>query len=200
MQIAVIGSGNVGGRLGRLWAEHGHEVTFGVRDPNSEKARLLAGPNIRVTSIPEAAGADVIALAVPFGAVAETLGLLGKLSGKVLIDCTNRIGPPAPGAAASGGEEVARLAPGARVVKAFNTIGADNLANLQFGDVRAAGFICGDDAEAKAVVAGLAEELGFDPIDCGPLAAAGTLEQMTVLWIRLSREMGREIAYAIVRR
>jgi predicted dinucleotide-binding enzyme len=118
----------------------------------------------------------------------------------VLIDCTNRLSPPGPGGAASGAEEVAALAPGARVVKAFNTLGAETLLAPQFGPLNASTFVCGDDAAAKQVVMRLAANIGLDPVDAGPLANAGLTEQLTRLWIQLSRIHSRDIAYRILRR
>lgn len=197
MRIAVIGAGNVGGRLGARWATNGHEVTFGVRDPSA--ATTPAGA--RATTVGEAVrDAEVVVLAVPWPAVPDALAAAGDLSGRVLIDATNRIGTAKPGETASGGEEVARLAAGARVVKAFNTIGAENFSDLDYGAARPAGFFCGDDAEAKAVVSGLAEEIGFDPVDAGPLANAALLESLTLLWIRLTPALGRRFAFAVLHR
>src|SRR5262249_13815301 len=156
----------------------GHEILLGVRDPQSESVRALLasiGANARAGGVGEAgAFGEVVVLAVPSPALAEVLPQLGPLSGKVLIDATNRVPPrPTPGATAipsaapmesmpSVAEEVARAVPDARVVKAFNTLGAELLHDLRFGSENASAFICGDDEAAKAIVTRLAEELGFD--------------------------------------
>ena len=202
MKIGILGAGNVGGNLGRLWAARGHEIVFGVRDPNGDKIRALFGTiggSARAASIREAAAfGEAVALAVPWAAVPETLAQTGDWAGKILIDSTNRF---TAGRAASGAEEIAGLAPGARVVKAFNTIGAELLASPRFDTQSATMFICGDDAQAKSVVASLAEELGFEVVDAGPLSSAGMLESLARLWVSLSRGgLGRNIAFKLLRR
>lgn len=204
MRVGVLGAGNIGGTLGTIWAGKGHEVTFGVRDPQRPDVRDLlaaAGPRARAASIAEAAAfGEVLVLAVHWPAVQEVLAGAGDLSGKVLIDCTNRMGPPAPGAAPSGAQDVARWAPGARVVKAFNTLGAENLTNLRFGSLNASAFICGDDEGAKAVVARLAEDVGFDVVDCGPLSSAALVESLARLWVTIAQRSGRHVAFRLLRR
>jgi predicted dinucleotide-binding enzyme len=205
MKIGILGAGSVGGNLGRLWAARGHDIVFGVRDTNSQKVKALvasSGGEARAASVREAASfGDLVVLAVPWAAVPETLAQTDDLTGKILVDATNRIGQSGPAGAASGGEELARLAPGAKVVKAFNAIGAEHYANSQFGDQAASMFICGDDANAKSTVAQLAEQLGFEVIDAGPLASAAMLESLARLWVSLARgSLGREIAFKLVKR
>jgi 8-hydroxy-5-deazaflavin:NADPH oxidoreductase len=204
MKIGILGAGNIGGNLGKGWAAAGHEIVFGVRDPQSEKttaAIAAAGPNARATSMREAVEfGEVVALAVPWQAVADALAEAGDLGGKTLIDCTNRLGPLAPGSAASSSEDVARLAPSARVVKAFNTFGYESLADPRYGALVATAFIAGDDERAKSTVARLAQDLGFEVEDAGPLANAALLESLTRLWIQLARTHGRTIAFALLRR
>lgn len=202
MKIGILGAGNVGGNLGRLWAARGHEIVFGVRDPKGDKIRALLGTiggSARAASIRDAAAfGEAVVLAVPWAAVQETLGQTDDWSGKILIDGTNRF---TAGRAASGAEEIAGLAPGARVVKAFNTIGAELLASPRFATQSATMFICGDDAQAKSVVASLAEELGFEVVDAGPLSSAGMLESLARLWVSLARGgLGRNIAFKLLRR
>ena len=204
VKIGILGAGNIGGNLGKGWAAAGHEVVFGVRDPQGDKTQAVsaaAGANARAGSVREAADfGEVVALAVPWAAVSETLAEAGDLGGKVLIDCTNRMGPVAPGSAASAGEDVARLAPSARVVKAFNTAGYENLADPRYGALVATAFIAGDDEQAKATVTRLAQDLGFEVEDAGPLANAALLESLTRLWIQLARTHGRNIAFTLLRR
>lgn len=215
MRIAVIGAGNVGGTLGRCWAAAGHDVTFGVRSPADGASAVKGGdalpPNARVTAIPDAVqGAEVVLLATPWEAVPETIALLeradGGLGNVVLVDATNPLGPgmrlltDADGR--SGGEQVQRLAPTARVVKAFNTTGANNMANPVYGGAPASMFVAGDDAVAKAVATELSTALGFETFDAGPLAKARELEHLAALWIHLAYAggLGREIAFRLVRR
>ena len=153
-----------------------------------------------------AALAEVVVLATPWDATEAVVDSLGDLSGKILVDCTNPLTADlsglAVGADTSGGEEVGRWAAGARVVKAFNTTGSGNMADAGYGGEQLAMLIAGDDAEAKAVVAGLAEELGFEAIDAGPLARSRQLEQLAVLWIALAYQqgLGMDFGFALLRR
>ena len=208
MHIGVIGIGMVGGTLGRRWAKEGHEVMFGVRDPSSDKVvRLLAdsGENARAGTVAEAASfGEVVALATPWGGTEDAVRQAGDLTGKVLLDCTNPLKPDMSGLAGdrSAAEQIAAWAPGAKVVKIFNTTGFQNMDDPRYGDDRATMFYCGDDAEAKKVAASLAEDLGFEAIDAGPLAEARSLEYLALLWIHLAyvQKMGRDIAFKLMRR
>lgn len=204
MQIGILGAGNVGGALGTLWAAAGHEIVFGVREPQSYTVEILmnhVGDNASTGTMEEAAAfGEVVVLAVPWGAVVEVLGhVRAALSGKILIDCTNRTTPAPPVGPASAAEEIAHLAPEARVVKAFNTLGAENLPRLQWR-APASTFICGDDPAARAVVSRLGSEIGFDVVDAGPLSSATYIEALAQFWLLLSRRYGREIAFALLRR
>jgi hypothetical protein len=199
MRIAVIGTGNVGSTLGSRWAKGGHEVVFGVRQPQSDKVRALvalAGEQARAATIPEAVkAANIVLLSVPWTAVEDVLRSAGSLEGKLIIDCTNPIDVNSRGLSigrtTSGGEKVAEWARGALVVKAFNMTGTKNMANPRFGDERLTMFVCGDHPKAKSVVARLAEEIGFEPCDAGPLSNARYLEPMAILWIYLAYGAGR---------
>jgi predicted dinucleotide-binding enzyme len=147
----------------------------------------------------------VVLFAVPWTAAEEVLTSVGPLSGKVLIDITNAFGPSgdlALGHTTSTAEQVARWAPGAKVAKAFNGIHYEQLDQRPYGDQAASLFFCGDDAEAKHVVAQLGAELGLDPVDCGPLASARLLEPLAMLWIFLAFRagMGPDIAFRLLRR
>jgi len=209
MKIAIIGTGRVAAALGKGWAGHGHMVTFASRQPGSEKVATLveaAGANASAARVADAAArSSIIVLAVPFAAVADTVAQAGDLAGKVLVDCTNPIAPglkPLFASTTSGAEQIAAWAPGARVVKAFNTTGAENMADPHYGEQAATMFLCGDDELAKAAVWQLAEELGFEPADAGPLSAARHLENLALLWIHLAQVngMGRGVAFRLMRR
>ena len=197
MKIAIIGAGKVGVALGRRWAGTGNEVVFGVRDPGNARTQTAA------------AGAEVIVLAVPWDAVAGAVAAAGDLSAKVLIDCTNPVGPGytlALTGALSAAELVAQWAPGARVVKAFNTLGTGMLGDLADLNPRlpnpVATFVCGDDPAAKATASDLGRQLGFAVVDAGPLSAAALLEPTALLWINLADKQGLEpdFAFGLVRR
>ena len=208
MKIGIIGSGNVGGTLGTRWARAGHEVIFSSSRPESKEVRELAaaaGPAARAASTAEAAGAGVLLIATPWPATREALLSLGDLGGKVVIDATNPLldlDMLALGTTTSAAEQVAAWAPGARVVKAFNTVGYQVMANPVFGDSRALLFYCGDDPAAKEAVHRLAEEIGFDPLDAGPLRMARSLEPSALLWIHLAVKggFGLEFAFRMLRR
>jgi len=198
MKIAILGGGNVGTALGDGWSAAGHEVMYGSRSPEKE-----AGKQRKFDTISGAIRAsEVVALAVPWDAVGDVLRN-NDLSGKILIDCTNPISPGfelAVGCTSSGGEEVAKLAKGARVVKAFNTTGFGNMREPRYGTTRLTMFYAGDDAAAKVAVRELIGNLGFDPVDAGPLKIARYLEPMAMLWINLSMKLGRDIAFQLIQR
>jgi predicted dinucleotide-binding enzyme len=210
MRIGIIGAGNVGGTLGRRWAAKGHEVTFGVRNSGDEKTRDLvraAGPNARAGTVREAAAfGEVVVLATPWPATEAAVQESGDLAGKVVIDCTNPLKPDLSGLevglTASGAELVAGWAAGARVFKAFNTTGANVMADPVIGGLRTVMFVCGDDPVGKAVVLKLAEDVGFEAVDAGGLAQARLLEPWAMLWIHLAfhGDAGREFGFARVRR
>jgi NADPH-dependent F420 reductase len=210
MKIAIIGTGHVGSALGRRWAQGGHQVVYGSREPGSARVKKLVqdcGPNASAASSAQAAaGAEVVVLATPWDATQAAVEAAGDLRGKILVDCTNPFSGTsrgmAVGLAKSGGELVAEWAAGARVVKAFNTTGAGNMANPAYGDTAISMFICGDDPQARAVVSDLAAELGFDVVDAGPLMAARSLEPLAMLWVHLaySQAMGPDIAFKLLKR
>lgn len=210
MKIGIVGSGNVGGALGTRWAKGGHQVTFGSRDPGAADMKQLlarAGSNARAATLQEAAkSSEVLLLATPWPVTKEVVQGLGDLTGKVLIDAVNPLLPDLSGLAVagttSGGEQVAGWARGARVVKAFNTIGSNIMENAAFGPEKPVLFYCGDDAGAKRNVKQLADELGFEGVDAGPLSQARLLEPFALLWISLALKyvFGREIAFKLLRR
>ena len=199
MRIAIIGAGNVGGALGRAFAEHGHSVAFGVRDPASPKtaAALAAAPGTRATSPAGAVeDAEVIVFAVRWDAVPETVLDLPSLEGRIVIDAMNRFTGD-PGRSTT--QDLAALLPGARLAKAFGTAGFENLATAHKRRTKAAMFVAGDDAEAKRVAMDLATEIGFEAEDAGPLANAKPLEEMVRVWLAMTQVHGRGIGWAISR-
>jgi predicted dinucleotide-binding enzyme len=210
MNIGIIGSGNMGSGLGRIWARRGHNIIFSFsRDP--EKLAALAGsvPNAKSGTPKEAVKrSEAVLLSVRWENVKDALKAAGPLKGKIIIDCTNPLKPDrsglAVGHATSAAEEIAKLAPGAKVVKAFNTIFADvyHSESRLFGTRRTTMFFCGDDAEAKAAVSKLIIDVGFEPIDAGPLRCARYLEPLAMLMIELGyvKRMGTGIALSLIRR
>jgi len=209
MKIAVIGTGSVGGTLGRRWAELGHAVCFGVRNLADADVKALVGKikgEARLASVGDAAqDAEVVVLATPYAANAAAVAAAGDLAGKILIDVTNPIGADftlAVGHTSSGAEEVAKLVPRARVFKAMNQVGFEVMANPAFAAGKPVMFVAGDDAAGKKVVLDLVSALGFEAIDAGDLSIARLLEPYAMLWIHLMarRNMGRGFAFALLRR
>lgn len=204
MNIGIIGAGNIGGGLGKVWASKGHNIVFGVRDPNSEKTRkALAeiGSSAKAVSFAEAAAfGEVLVLAVPGSVVRDTLSMLGNVSGKIIIDATNYLKHGAS-EAPSMAEELAKRAVGAHVVKAFNTMGWEALHDPIFSGIPVTAFICGDEPAAKGAVMKLAAEIGVNPIDVGPLSNAAAVEGMAKLWVYMMQNgAGRDLAFTLVRR
>lgn len=209
MKIGIIGYGNVGGTLGRRWAEIGHDVTFGVRDKTSAKVTKLlnsitttANANDINSTIEQS---DIIILATPWDAVKEILNNNNYIVNKIIIDCTNPligIGGLTIGTTSSGGEKVSLWASGAKVVKAFNSTGSKNMDNPKYGDDRAVMFVCGEDKGAKNITIKLIEELGFDAIDAGGIDASRWLEPLAMFWINLAYKqgMGQDIAFKLMKR
>lgn len=209
MNIAVIGAGNVGGTLGRGWAAAGHTVRFGVPDPRADKHQALReqlGATALGTVAEVAPAAEVIVLATPWPAVPEAIQAAGDLTGKIVVDCTNPLQPALAGLThghtTSGAEEVAEWAQGARVYKAFNQTGYENMAAPQYPTGRAVMFVAGDDPAGKTAVLGLATDLGFEAVDAGPLSNARLLEPLALLWIQLAFRLGqgRDFAFGLLRR
>ncbi|MFY9840505.1 MAG: NADPH-dependent F420 reductase [Xanthobacteraceae bacterium] len=208
MKIAIIGAGSVGGTLGRRWAELGHSVCFGVRDVANADTRALVGRikgDARLAGVSDAAkDADVVVLATPYQANSAAIAEAGDLSGKILIDVTNPIGPGftlAVGFSTSDAEQVAQLAPRARVYKAMNQVGFEVMANPAFAAGKPVMFVAGDEAAGKKVVLDLVSALGFEAIDAGELTVARLLEPFAMLWIHLMarRNLGRDFAFSLLR-
>ncbi|MFQ5931288.1 MAG: NADPH-dependent F420 reductase [Nitrospiraceae bacterium] len=210
MKIGIIGTGNVGGTLGRRWARKGHEVLLCSRSPESDRVKALVqevGANAKAAGIKEGvAASEVVVVATPWQATLETLDRAGSFNGKIVIDCTNALKPdlsaPRLAADTSAAELVAAHAKGARVVKAFNTIPSSTMADPAFGSQKADLFLCGDDANAKSAVAKLGEDLGLDVVDTGPLHTARHLEYMASLWIYMAFRggWGRDFTFKVLKR
>ena len=209
MRIGILGTGNVGGNLGRRWSSVGHDVIFGSRDPESDRIRRLVastGGTARASTIGDAcSNSEVVVIAVPSSAVTDVMKQCGDLAGKVVVNATNSVDwtNRARGTAATSiAEEIASIAPVARMVKAFNAIGADHYLDPIFEDTAADIFICGDDGPAKASVAALASDIGFEVVDAGPLSNARLLEDLAILWIYLAYRggLGRNIAFKLLRK
>ena len=190
VKLGIIGAGSLGTALGERFATTGHEIMFGGGASAQDAAvRLHAevGSNAET-----AAFGDVVILAVPFSAIDAALADAGPLRGRVLWSCVNALRPDYTGLAIgfdnSAAEEVARRAPGARVIAALPPF-ANAIATGQLyyeRDLEPTVFICGDDAAAKQIVEGLVREIGAQPVDAGPLTAARLVEPAMMLAVSIA--------------
>lgn len=199
MKIGVVGSGNMGGGLGKIWAKAGHHVIFSYSRDESKLRQLAteAGENATVGT-PEAAVAqsDVVMLAVWVPSLAAVFESTGSLNGKIIITCVSGLQPDFTGNTigiatdlkTSVAEMIQQFAPKAKVVEAFNITFAEVIAaeSRQFGSDRPSIFYCGDDAEAKTIVAGLIEECGYTAVDAGDLIVARSLETLATAWVQFA--------------
>jgi 8-hydroxy-5-deazaflavin:NADPH oxidoreductase len=182
MRIGLIGAGNIGGNVARQAVSAGHEVKLSFsRDPSTldRLARELGA--LASTGTPaEAAGfGEVVVLSVPWGVVPQALERAGDLSGKIVLDTTNQFGAgpmPSPGQTAASFN--AQRMPHARYVKSFNTLTArfQEQAASRAGDERVVQWVCGDDPDAKALVARLIAEMGYVPLDLGGTERCDVME------------------------
>jgi len=192
MKVAIIGKGNVGTALASGLRRAGHDVRFGRRDP---KEPILDA----------AQWGEVVILAVPYSAVKDVAMVIGSaVNGKTVVDVTNAIGPNgelAIGFTTSAAEELQESLPKAHVVKAFNTVFAQNQDTGRIGREQLSAFVAGDNSKAKQTVMQLARDIGFEPVDAGPLSVARYLEPMQMLLIGLGYglKMGTKIGFKLVK-
>jgi hypothetical protein len=194
MTIAILGAGNMGKGLAKRLAAAGEEVLLAARDPKktAEAAKAIGG-KVKAATLSGAASAGIIILAVPYAQAGAALNELGDLAGKVIVDITNAVGPNMSMAVtgnSSAAEEIQKKAGKAKVVKAFNTLFA-NFFDKTYAKNPPQVFYAGDDAPAKERVATLIRQIGFEPVDAGPLENARQLEAMGNLAIRVAYSLGR---------
>jgi len=192
MKIAIIGKGNVGNALCSGLMKAGHETKFGHRDPSEPVADA-------------AKWGELIILAVPHENANDAIEAIRQFSdGKTVIDVMNAIGSNMDlgiSCTTSTAEETQKKLPKAYVVKAFNTVFAPNQSTGRIAGEQLTAFLAGDDLKAKQTVAQLTKDIGFDPVDCGPLKAARNLEAMGNLIINLAYKygMGNKMGYKLVK-
>ena len=211
MKVGILGSGLMGGKLGTLLARAGHEVIFSYARRRETLERLArdAGGRARAgTPAAAARGAEALLLAVHWSRLDDLLAQAGDLSGKVLVSCSLPMNAAntelVVGHASSGAEELVGRARGARVVMAFNTVPSEVLLGVfaaRRRRRRPSLVYCGDDRRAKKVAAALIRDVGFDPLDAGPLRVARHAEPFALLVARLAYEGsgGPELAYRFER-
>lgn len=193
MRVAIIGVGNVGSALARACKAAGHTVVLSSRNPDhAEKIADELGVAAAGSNTEAVRDTDMVVLAVPSKAVASILDDIADLIvGEILVDPTNSTDPEViRNASASLSEAMVLLAPGVRVVKAFNTVFASRLNDPVVDGIALDGFYAGDDPAAKQAVAQLLAAMGFRPIDTGELLTARTLELMAYLNITLNARNG----------
>ncbi len=199
-KIGIIGAGNMGSAFAKRLAAAGHDVAITAKDPaHAEKAASAAGGNVRAVPREEiGTGADLVIVATYFNDAPDALRASGDLSGKAVVDITNPMKPDMSGLVvghtSSAAEEIQKAVPGARVVKAFNTIFAQVLGSepaTGSGSTKTQVLYAGDDAAAKDAVRAVIESLGFEAVDAGPLANARQLEPLGLLNIYLGYAAGR---------
>jgi predicted dinucleotide-binding enzyme len=193
IKIAIIGKGNVGKALAEGLRRAGNEVRFGSTDPKeSPRDASLWG--------------EVVILAAPWDAHAQIAKAVGNaLEGKIVVDVSNVLTPSfelALGFSTSGAEELQKLLPGTKVVKAYNTVFAQNMSTGKLLGERLTVLVAGDDPAGKDIVRKLAEGIGFDSVDAGPLKSARYLEPLGMLNITLGYglKMGTNIGFRLVKK
>ncbi|MCX6186211.1 MAG: NAD(P)-binding domain-containing protein [Bacteroidetes bacterium] len=203
MNIAIIGTGNVGGALATNWSKKGNTINLGVQDKNYFKGQeLLKNKNTSVYSINEAvAKSDVILIATPPTAIFEIIGQMGDVSEKIIIDATNAV-MKSPEPYKTVYHALADKT-NAEIVKCFNTTGFENMLNPTYNGEAVDMFMAGDNEKAKSVARQLALECGFDTcIDFGKSDKVELLEKFALSWINIAimQGQGRDIAFKVVRR
>ena len=192
MDIAIIGAGNVGRSLATSFVRAGHTVVVASRDPEDAGAvAVTTGARLAESNVAAATGSDVVVIATPFTSVESIAAeIAGAVTGKVVVDATNRMSFGADGpdidTSTSNAEELALLLPEAHVVKAFNTLFASNQADPIADGVQLDGYVAGDDAAAKATLLELVASIGLNPVDVGPLSRSRQLEGLAFLNITLN--------------
>ena len=207
MRIGILGSGLMGGKLGTIFARAGHEVIFSyARDRKKlEGLARAGGGNARAGNPADAVSdADAVLLAVHWSRMDDVLHQAGDLFGKVVVSCSLPMNDDdtdlVVAHTSSGAEELAKRVPDAHVVLAFNTVPSEVLFDVFDAKDKAPRpslAYCGDNKHAKTVAAGLIRDVGFDPVDAGPLRMARYMEPFTLLIAQLAYEgeKGPELAY-----
>ena len=202
--IAVIGTGQVASALGPRFAEQGHDIVYGSRNPARDTVKQLVadtGGAARATKPADAAAAaDIVVLAVPGDVIEGVTKGLGDLRGKIIVDPTNPLvrgqdGLFEMGVETSNAELIQGWAPEAHVVKAFNTLNYRQMADPESAHGPISIPLAGDSADAKDVVANLVKSIGLEPIDVGPVRHARYVEGMLILWINNRYVGGQPFEY-----
>ena len=203
MKIGILGTGNIGGTLGKVWAQAGHQVVFGTRDVNNAKLTPLlekAEDNTRADTIANALEfGDVLLFAIPWSVVQGTVQEYGSaLKSKIILDATNNFSGPV----INNVDTILSEAPNASVYRAFNALGWNVFEQPGFGDLVADLFYCGPEGEKRKVVETLINEVGLRPVYVGDLDQVHLIDNLGALWVRFAFQggMGREFAFKMIQR
>jgi predicted dinucleotide-binding enzyme len=209
MRIGILGSGLMGGKLGTLLARAGHDVIFSYSHSGEKLKRLARQAQGKASTPREAAeDADALLLAVHWSRVDDVLDQAGDLSGKAIVSCSLPMNADDSGLViahnSSGAEALAKKLPKARIVSAFNTVPSEVLFGVfkaRRKKARPSLIYCGDEPKSKKLAAGLIRDLGFDPVDAGPLCIARYTEPFALLIAQLAYEGkgGPQLAYRFQR-
>ncbi|MCS6824015.1 MAG: NAD(P)-binding domain-containing protein [Cytophagaceae bacterium] len=205
MNIAIIGSGNIGSTLARGLSKSGHQIYLGTRHPEDEKIKNLIreNNNIEALSVSEAAQrAEVIIIAAPPDATKDIVHHMGDVKGKILIDTMNSVRTKA-GDFVSSAEALRVWTGNNDVVKCFNTTGFNIMANPDFSGIKADMFMAGSSKKGKEIARQLALDMGFDECyDFGGDDKIPLLEQFAFIWINLAinQNLGRDIAFKLLKK
>lgn len=200
--IAILGAGKIGGTLGRKWIAAGHQVIFGVNNPQGEKAvklRAELGDRATVTTAAEALAThpDVVVLAIPGPAMDATIAQYAdQLNGKIIIDTANKMGASTPNSFAA----LQQYTPDAHIYRAFNTLGWENFATPLFDGIPADLFYCGTDSEARTTVEQLIADIGLRPVSLGGTEQVGLVDAFLGVWFALAvgQGKGRHLAFKVL--
>ena len=203
LKIVVLGAGNIGGTLGRKWSTAGHQVTFGVSDPNGPRSQALRaelGDKIKIGTVEDVLQAgDVVVMALPGGAMETTITTnAAQLDGSVIIDTSNR----------SGGCPMSSLAtfqahtPRAQVYRAFNTLGWENFADPLFSGIPADLFYCGPAGDSNDIVTRMIEDIGLRPMYLGDNSQIDLVDAVGRIWFALvfGQHKSRHLAFKVLTR
>jgi 8-hydroxy-5-deazaflavin:NADPH oxidoreductase len=204
IKIVVLGAGNIGGTLGRKWVAAGHQVVFGVNNPNGEKANKLRSDlgeraMIHTTAEALATNPDVVVLAIPGTVMDATIAqYAAQLDGKIIIDTANKMAASTPDSFAA----LQQHAPHSPIYRAFNTLGWENFANPIFDGTPADLFFCGTDGEPRTTTEQLISEVGLRPVYLGGVEQVGVVDALLGLWFALavSQGKGRQLAFKMLTR
>jgi predicted dinucleotide-binding enzyme len=204
LNVAVLGAGKIGGTIGRKWVNAGHQVTFGVSDPDGKNAQALRddlGDRAKIGTLADALSSnpDVVFMAIPGGAMESTIAeYANQLDGRIIIDSANRMGAPVMNRFAA----LQQYTPQARIYRAFNTYGYENFANPEYNGTQADLFFCGTPGDSQVSVEQLISEVGLRPVYLGGVDQVGTVDGLTSVWfaLALGQGKGRHLAFKVLDR